>query len=96
MFGNLFSNFYEELTYRGLIFAALLFALPNKWFAIFASGFIFTWSHTNQPLYLIIGTVLLGVGMAYPYYRTGNLLTPYLVHQISDMILDSLFSRLSL
>ena len=28
---------------------------------------------------------------AYPYHRTGNLLAPYIVHQLSDMIVDSLF-----
>jgi len=89
--GNLFSNLYEEIEYRGLLFAALLYAFRNKWIAIFASGFIFTWSHTSQPALLFAGTLMTGLFFAYPYHRTGNLLTPYIVHQLSDMIVDSLF-----
>jgi len=91
--GNLFSNLYEEVIYRGLLFTALLFSVRRPWVAILASGFIFMYSHTTQPALLATGTVLTGICFAYPYLRTGSLLAPYIVHQLSDVIVDSIFAR---
>ena len=94
--GNLFSNLYEEVIYRGLLFAALLFSFRKPWVAILASGFIFMYSHTTDPAMLAAGTVLTGVCFAYPYLRTGSLLAPFIVHQFVDVIIDSMFAHPSL
>lgn len=91
--GNLLANLYEEVIYRGLLFSALLFSVRKPWFAILASGFIFMYSHTDQPALLAFGTVLTGVCFGYPYFRTGSLLAPFIVHQMSDIIVDSMFAH---
>ncbi len=51
--GNFFSNFCEELIFRGLLFYAIWSSLGNKYFAIILSGIIFGLTHEQSLLKII-------------------------------------------
>lgn len=88
--GNLFSNAYEEMIYRGLIFTGLLYFFRKAWPAILVSGLIFGLSHHQYVLWMRLGVGVTGMVFGYLYYRTGNLLAPWTAHQIIDTIVDTL------
>jgi len=61
MFGNLFSNFYEEYIYRGTLLAILMKYLGNKSVAITISALVFCQGHLHFPLPLLLVVFLAGV-----------------------------------
>lgn len=89
MAGNLFSNFYEELGYRALLFGAGLVAFRNFWPAAILAGLAFGLSHQQYPMAFRLITAGVGVVAAAAYFRSGSLLAPWIGHQLSDMILDT-------
>jgi len=89
MTGNLFSNFYEELGYRGLLFGSALYAFRRFWPAAILSGLAFGLSHTQYPMVFRLFTTFVGVTWAWAYLRTRTLLAPWVSHQVSDMLLDT-------
>ena len=86
--GNLFSNLWEEISFRGLIFVAVLYCFRIPWIAILISSLIFGLAHSQYPFSLKILVGSAGAVCAYVYGKTGNLLAPWLSHQITDTILD--------
>jgi membrane protease YdiL (CAAX protease family) len=88
--GNLFSNAYEEIFYRGFIFVGLLYFFRRAWPAVIISGLMFGLTHTQYPLGQQMGVALIGAAFGFLYYRTGNLLAPWIAHQVVDL-LDSFF-----
>ncbi len=88
--GNMFSNFYEELAYRGLVFSGLLFSLRWRWLAVVLSGLVFACTHSSYPLFLQAGVGVAGVVFSLVYLRTGSILAPWIAHELSDVILDSI------
>lgn len=88
--GNLFSNAWEELVFRGLVFAAVLLILRRGLPAALLSGLIFGLSHMQYGPLQQIYVGMIGAYLALLYYHTGNLLGPWMAHQISDALLDSL------
>jgi len=88
--GNIFSNAYEEIIYRGLIFTGILYCFRNPWAAILASGVIFGWSHHQYDLFTRFGVGVCGMVLGYLYYNTGNLLAPWTMHQVTDTIVDTI------
>ena len=90
MAGNVFSNFYEELFYRGLVFAAAWYATGSALFGSLVSGWAFGYTHTQFPLPLRVLTGVVGALWSWCYARTGNLLAPYVAHELSDIILDAI------
>lgn len=90
MAGNIFSNAYEEIIYRGLIFTGMLYFFRIPWAAILASGFIFGWSHDQYHLFVRFGVGITGMVLGYLYYNTGNLLAPWTTHQVTDTIVDTI------
>jgi len=88
--GNIFSNAYEEIIYRGLIFTGMLYLFRISWAAFIVSGLIFGWSHTQYNLFMQFGVGVVGVILSYLYYNTGNLLAPWTTHQVTDTIVDTI------
>ncbi len=89
MAGNLVSNYYEELAFRGLLFGATLYAFRSFWPAAILSGLAFGLGHTQYPLVFRVFATTVGVVWALAYWRTRTLLSPWLSHQLSDMLLDT-------
>jgi len=85
--GNLFSNFYEELVFRGFLLLTLEAAF-GFWPAAILSGVAFGAGHLQFPIPLraLIGGS--GVLWCWLRRRTGSLWTPYLSHEIVDVIGD--------
>ena len=83
--GNLFSNAYEEIFYRGFIFVGLLYFLRRAWPAIVISALMFGFIHTQYPLELKFIVFVVGIVFGFLYYRTGNLLAPWIAHQVADL-----------
>ncbi len=88
--GNIFSNFYEELAYRGLVFSGLLFSLRWRWLAVVLSGVAFAYTHSSYPFFLQAGVAAAGMVFSVAYLRTKNLFAPWLAHEFSDVILDAI------
>ena len=59
MAGNIFSNFYEELFYRGLVFAAAWYATGSALAGAAISGWAFGYTHAQfpMPMRVLVGGV---------------------------------------
>ena len=90
MAGNVFSNFYEELFYRGLVFAAAWYATGSALAGAAVSGWAFGYTHTQFPMPMRVLVGVVGALWSWAYARTGNLLAPYVAHELSDLILDAI------
>ena len=88
--GNLFSNFYEELFYRGLVFAAAWYATGSVVAGAAVSGWAFGYTHSQYPMPMRMLVGVVGALWSWAYARTGNLLAPYVAHELSDLILDAI------
>lgn len=90
VFGNIFSNLYEEVSYRALLVGATLALFRNKWIAIVIPSIIMVSTHTQYPLEFKCIVFLGSCVFCYVYIRTCNLVSPWASHQASDMILDTI------
>jgi membrane protease YdiL (CAAX protease family) len=90
MAGNVFSNFYEELFYRGLVFAAGWYATGSALGGAAVSGWAFGYTHTQFPMPMRVLVGAIGALWSWAYARSGNLLAPYVAHELSDIILDAI------
>jgi len=103
MIGDLASNLYEEIVYRGLLFcafygvaAATTFPLNGKVnklgviVAILGSSVVFAAGHTQYSLALRVGVGIAGIIFAWPWIRARSLWSPWLVHTLTDVIGDSI------
>ncbi len=88
--GNVFSNFYEELFYRGLVFAAAWYATGSALAGAAVSGWAFGYTHGQFPMAMRVLVGGVGALWSWAYARTGNLLAPYVAHELSDLILDAI------
>lgn len=88
--GNVVSNFYEELFYRGLVFAAAWYATGSALAGAAVSGWAFGYTHTQFPMALRVLTGVIGALWSWVYARTGNILAPYVAHEVADLILDAI------
>lgn len=84
---NIFSNFYEELVFRGFILAALTAAL-GFWPAAILSSLAFGATHTQYPLSLQALIAATAVLWAWAAKEAGGLLAPYIAHMTLDWTLD--------
>lgn len=87
MAGNVFSNFFEELVFRGFILAALTAAL-GFWPAAVLSSMAFGAVHTQFPLELQILIGLIGLMWCLVLSRAKSLLAPYISHMLLDWAAD--------
>lgn len=84
---NIFSNFYEELVFRGFILVALTAAL-GFWPAAILSSLAFGATHAQYPLSLQAMIAALALLWAWAGKQGGGLLAPYTAHMTLDWVLD--------
>ncbi|MEZ5995913.1 MAG: type II CAAX endopeptidase family protein [Hyphomonadaceae bacterium] len=89
MGANLFSNFFEELIFRGFILAALAAAF-GFWPAALLSSIAFASVHSQFPLELQAVVALAGFFMALSLRWAHSLMAPYLAHMTLDWLADPL------
>ncbi len=82
----------EELLYRGTI-QAIFHRNMTAIAAILVSALVFALSH--GVLYLIPGVTLLGIILAYVFYRTGSLIYTVMIHSIFNLFSLYRLTRLS-
>lgn len=87
MSANVFSNFYEELIFRGFILVALTAAL-GFWPAAILSSLAFGATHTQYPLVLQGLIAALALLWAWAAKHGGGLLAPYTAHMTLDWLID--------
>ena len=73
----------EEMMFRGLLFAALAQWLP-AWLAALISSLVFALWH--QEPYRVIPLTIMGLGLAYIYYRSGTLWAPIAAHALNNWL----------
>jgi membrane protease YdiL (CAAX protease family) len=73
----------EETLFRGLLFAGLVQWVPS-WLAALVSALLFSMWH-GEPYRLIILGVM-GLGLAFAYYRTGSLWVPIVMHATNNWL----------
>jgi len=88
--GNVFSNFYEDFIFSGFLFVVLRQVTGKSWVAVVGVALLFAEVHTQYPLELrasiFASTLIMGVARV----RTGTIWTVWLVHMVSDIVLDAL------
>jgi membrane protease YdiL (CAAX protease family) len=89
MAGNLFSNFFEELIFRGFILVALTAAL-GFWPAAILSGVAFGATHTQFPMELQALIAVMGIVWAVIAARAKTIVAPYISHMLLDWVADPL------
>jgi hypothetical protein len=103
MAGDLVSNMYEEIVYRGLMFcafygvaAAASFPLAGKADRVglvigtIGSCFVFAAGHEQYSLPLRVVVGLVAVVFAYPWISARSLWAPWIPHTLGDVIGDTI------
>ena len=103
MAGDLLSNLYEEIVYRGLMLsafyglaAAAAFPLEGKLdragmiVGTVASCVIFAASHEQYPVPLRVVLGVVSVVFAYPWLGARSLWAPWIVHMLGDVVGDTI------
>jgi membrane protease YdiL (CAAX protease family) len=87
--GNVFSNFYEEFVWRGFLLFGLR-RLIGFWPAAFVSAASWAILHIQYPLAGQLLILVVGIGFGWLVKKTNSLWTPYLAHEVLDILGDSL------
>jgi membrane protease YdiL (CAAX protease family) len=87
MAGNAFSNFFEELIFRGFLLVALAAAL-GFWPAAILSSIAFGAVHTQFPFEIQVLVGVAGFVWCIVAVRAKSLLAPYLSHMTLDWLVD--------
>ena len=103
MAGDLVSNMYEEIVYRGLMFcafygvaAAAPFPLAGKADRVglivgtIGSCFVFAAGHEQYSIALRVVVGLVAVVFAYPWISARSLWAPWIPHTLGDLIGDTI------
>ena len=85
--GNLFSNLFEEVIFRGFLLAALA-AVFGFWPGAILSSVAFAAVHAQYPLDLQILVGLGGLAWCWLVRISKSLWAPYLSHTLLDLIVD--------
>lgn len=91
MIGNLFSNFYEEVIYRGAILAILRKYLKSDVFAAIGSSVVFAYGHIGYPPLLLSLVFLSGIFWCYLTRRYQSIYPAYVSHCVMDWVSDTIF-----
>ncbi len=77
----------EELLFRGflLLYLAHFFSALPRWGAMVISAAVFGLAHAYQGWKGVVGTGLLGLGLAFVYVVTGSLLPSMALHALVDL-----------
>lgn len=87
MAGNAFSNFFEELIFRGFLLAALA-ATVGFWPAAILSSIAFGGMHTQYPFDIQALVAFGGFAWCIVAARAKSLLAPYISHMTLDWLVD--------
>lgn len=87
MAGNAFSNFFEELIFRGFLLTALAAAL-GFWPAAILSSIAFGAVHTQFPFEIQVLVGVAGLVWCLVAARASSLLAPYISHMTLDWLVD--------
>lgn len=103
MAGDLVSNMYEEIVYRGLFFSAFyavgaaeafpLAGKPNRLGLIvgtIGSCLIFGLAHEQYAVELRVVIALTSLGFIYPWVASRSLWAPWIPHTLVDIVGDSI------
>lgn len=85
--GNLFSNLFEEIVFRGFLLAALA-AVFGFWPAAVLSSIAFGYVHTQYPLDLQVMVGVIGLGWCWLVRKARTVWAPYLSHTVLDAVAD--------
>lgn len=88
VFGNLFSNLYEEIIYRGLMFNALARIMGARWPALLLSSVVFGAMHVQYPMSGQAMVAVMGLVMGCVYVKTKSLWGAWLSHMTVDVLFD--------
>lgn len=88
--GNVFSNFYEEVIYRGFLLAGLT-VLVGFWPAAILTSVAFGFSHDQYPLAL--QCLIMGVSVMWCWLvrRTRSLWAAWGAHMVVDIVVDAIW-----
>jgi membrane protease YdiL (CAAX protease family) len=103
MLGDLVSNMYEEIVFRGLVFCAFYGVAAAATFPLVGSlsraGLVagtigscvaFASGHTQYPLALRAVLGVIAIVFVWPWVRARSLWAPYIPHTLGDIIGDTL------
>jgi membrane protease YdiL (CAAX protease family) len=83
---NLFSNLYEELLARGLLLAVTR-KVGGKWFGMLWTSVVFGSMHSFG--WFALGIAMTAWVMAWVILKAGSVWAGWVLHQVTDMIMDS-------
>jgi len=87
--GNIFSNFYEEIGYRMLLVGSSIALFRNKYIAIILPSLMMAYVHDQYPLEIQGIVFYASIVLCFYYIKTKSIITPWVSHQVGDMILDT-------
>jgi membrane protease YdiL (CAAX protease family) len=103
MAGDLVSNMYEEIVYRGLIFSAFYGAAAAASFPLsgrvdragiivgtLGSCIVFAVGHEQYAMVLRVIVGVVAVVFAYPWVAARSLWAPWIPHTLGDVIGDTI------
>jgi hypothetical protein len=103
MVGDLVSNLYEEVVFRGLVFSAIYGAVAGATFplagpldrrgvvvAAIGSCVVFAWGHGQYPVPLRVVLGLVALVFVWPWVRARSLWAPWIAHTLGDVVGDSI------
>ncbi len=90
MAGNLFSNAYEELLFRGFIFGMLIRFSGSPWYAILVTSLLFTLVHGQYDGWILLGFFLLAIPFAWITWKTQWIFWAWILHMLVDWAVDPL------
>lgn len=88
--GNLVSNFYEELSFRGLVVLGVLRCWNRPALAVVVSALLFALARVGAPWQAQLNLFLLGGLYAAAFCRNRNLFVPWLGHTLTDFTFNAL------
>lgn len=84
---------FEELLFRGLIQTGLLLFLKHEWLAILVTALLFVVFHVQyfkKPL-MLLNITIPALVYGWVYAETGNILVPFIIHFLSNLLITLLF-----
>jgi membrane protease YdiL (CAAX protease family) len=103
MAGDLVSNMYEEIVYRGLMFSAFYGVVAGASFPLagkldrvglvvgtIGSCVVFALAHEQYPIALRVVVGVVAVVFAYPWIAARSLWAPWIPHTLGDFIGDTI------
>ncbi|MDP6312412.1 MAG: CPBP family intramembrane metalloprotease [Phycisphaerales bacterium] len=88
MVGNLISNAYEEIWFRGFMLGMLIRFSGRPWYAILLTSLFFTLGHTQYVGWISVGFFVLAIPFAWITWKTQWILWAYILHNLVDWAVD--------